>query len=120
MTSPGPVSKQELRKFGMIFGSLVIALFGLLIPVLVGSLLQKLWPWYLGGVVILLALLWPTLLKPLYHVWMKFGELAGWISFALVTLCLATSGLVFLRGALRALGSGTANMDLLVDVILGH
>ena len=88
LISPGPVSKQELRRFGLIFGSLVIALFGLLIPALVGSLLQKLWPWYLGGAVILLALFWPPLLKPLYHAWMKFGELAGWINTRIILFIL--------------------------------
>ena len=88
MTSTGPVTKQDLRKFGLLFGSLVIALFGLLIPALVGSLLQKLWPWYLGGSVILLALVWPPILKPLYHAWMKFGEVAGWINTRIILLIL--------------------------------
>lgn len=88
MTNPGPVTRRDLRNFGLIFGALVIALFGLLIPAIAGTLLQKWWPWHLGGAVILLALVWPPLLKPLYHAWMKFGEVAGWINTRIILFIL--------------------------------
>ncbi len=82
------VSRQELHKFGLIFGGLVIILFGLLIPYLAGSLWQKPWPWYLGTAVILLALIWSASLKPLYLVWMKFGDIAGWINTRIILFLL--------------------------------
>jgi hypothetical protein len=86
--SRSAVSAQELRKFGLIFGGLVIGLFGLLIPYLADSLFQKLWPWYLGGAVVGLALIWPPILKPLYLAWMKFGDVAGWINTRIILLIL--------------------------------
>ncbi len=82
------VSAQELRKFGLIFGGLVIGLFGLLIPLLASGLFQKLWPWYLGGGVILLALVSPPMLKPLYLAWMKFGDVAGWVNTRIILFLL--------------------------------
>lgn len=82
------VSARELRNFGFIFGGLVIGLFGLLIPFLVGALFQKPWPWYLGGGVLVLALLWPPTLKPLYLAWMKFGDIAGWINTRIILFVL--------------------------------
>ncbi len=86
--SRSAVSAQELRKFGLIFGGLVIGLFGLLIPYLADSLFQRLWPWCLGGAVVGLALIWPPILKPLYLAWMKFGDIAGWVNTCIILLIL--------------------------------
>lgn len=99
------VSPRELRSFGLIFGGLVVGLFGLLFPLLAGSLWQKLWPWYLGGGVALLALIWPRGLKPLYLAWMKFGDVAGWVNTRII-LFLLFYGLVLPVGLImKLLGS---------------
>lgn len=77
--TPKPIDNTGLRNFGLIFAGLVAALFGLLIPWLAGHDWPY-WPWYISGTVGLLALVVPPLLKPLYIVWMKFGEIMGWIN----------------------------------------
>ena len=42
------------------------------------------WPWILGGVLILWALLAPTTLKPVYVGWMKFGNVMNWINTRII------------------------------------
>jgi len=71
------------RKFGLTTGAIVIGLFGLLIPWLFGLNYVK-WPWILGGVLILWALLAPSTLKPVYVGWMKFGNVMNWINTRII------------------------------------
>jgi hypothetical protein len=80
----------ELRKFGLIFGSLVIGAFGLLIPWIWDlEIAVTKWPWPLGGLFILWGLLHPASLAPVYRGWMKFGHAIGWFNTRLIL------GLVF-------------------------
>ena len=71
------------RKFGLTTGAIVIVLFGLLIPWLF-SLNYVKWPWILGGVLVLWALLAPSTLKPVYVGWMKFGNVMNWINTRII------------------------------------
>jgi len=73
------VTIAELRSFGFIFAGMAALLFGLILPWLVGRGWPG-WPWYLGGVVGLLALALPVALYPLYRIWMAFGAVMGWIN----------------------------------------
>jgi len=80
--------KTELRKFGLIFGAGLVLIFGLFFP----WLLEKpwpAWPFIAAGGFILMALAFPTGLKPFYIAWMKFGHVAGWINTRIIL------GLVF-------------------------
>jgi hypothetical protein len=82
--------RAELRKFGLIFGTLVIGAFGLLIPWIWDlEIAVTKWPWPLGGFFILWALVHPGSLGPVYRVWMKFGHAIGWFNTRLIL------GLVF-------------------------
>ena len=74
-------SVAELRKFGLIFGALIIGFFGLLIPWIwdLDIALTK-WPWPVGAVFILWALVLPSSLGPVYKGWMKFGHAIGWFN----------------------------------------
>ena len=71
------------RKFGLTTGGIVIGLFGLLVPWLFGLNYVK-WPWILGGVLVLWALLAPSTLKPVYVGWMKFGNVMNWINTRII------------------------------------
>ena len=62
----------ELRKFGFIFGALVAAIFGLLLPWLFEHGVP-LWPWIVLGVMVLWSLAAPATVRPLYRIWMRFG-----------------------------------------------
>ena len=77
------LDKHGLRKFGLVTGSIVIVLFGLLLPLLFGFG-YPLWPWYLGGILAAVALVVPVALNPVYHGWMRFGAVLGWINTRLI------------------------------------
>ena len=77
------LDKQGPRKVGLVTGSIVVVLFGILLPLLFGFD-YPLWPWYLGGSLAVLALVIPAALNPVYHGWMRFGLVMGWFSSRLV------------------------------------
>jgi hypothetical protein len=77
------LDRSGYRKFGLTTGGIVVGLFGLLIPWLF-ALNYPLWPWLLGGVLGLWAVLAPTTLKPVYAAWMKFGQVMNWINTRLI------------------------------------
>lgn len=66
-----------LRSFGLTTGALLIALFGLLLPWLFGAATKPLWPWLIGGALVVWALAAPASLAPVYRVWMRVGLLMG-------------------------------------------
>jgi hypothetical protein len=71
--------KDELRKFGLITGGLLVGLFGLALPLVFGRHLT-LWPWIIGGILAVLALALPAVLAPIYKYWMRFAHVLGWIN----------------------------------------
>ncbi len=79
--------RRELRNFGLVFGSAIALVFGLILPLLWKFPLSK-WPWMAGGAFILTGLLAPRLLGPLHRLWMKFAEFIGGInSRLLLSIC---------------------------------
>jgi hypothetical protein len=71
------------RRFGLTTGAILAALFGVLVP-WVFDLGYPLWPWLLGGVLAVWALVAPLSLKPVYLGWMKFGTVMNWINTRLI------------------------------------
>lgn len=80
--------KQELRKFGLIFAGFFSLFFGLLLP-WIWDKSSPTWAWAVSGVFIVVALLFPAALKPVYILWMKIGAVLGWINTRIIL------GLVF-------------------------
>jgi Kef-type K+ transport system membrane component KefB len=72
MESIPQLDKTGLRKFGLTFGLVIIAIFGVLLPLLTG-LGYRLWPWIASGGFVLLALTAPASLGPFYRLWMRLG-----------------------------------------------
>ncbi|NND45651.1 MAG: hypothetical protein HKN58_10030 [Xanthomonadales bacterium] len=92
-----PESKSALRSFGLMFGTVLVVLFGLLIPwfrhgselgLPWSSALWPAWPWVSAAVVIGWALLHPASLTLLYRPWMRFAQVAGWVNTRLIMLLL--------------------------------
>lgn len=83
MNENAKVNARQLRSFGLIFAALVLVLFAGLIPWLTEKPLPR-WPFWLATPVATLALLWPRGLKPLYTVWMKFGDIMGRVNTVLI------------------------------------
>ena len=77
------LDKQGLRKFGLVTGAIVVLLFGLLLPWLFGFN-WPLWPWYLAGFLWVLAIIIPGALNPIYHAWMRFGLVLGWVNTRII------------------------------------
>ena len=92
------LSRGELKKFGLIFGSFFGLVFGLAIPLLRhGSALGipfsesgnwPVWPWLICAGVISWAFLNPRSLTLLHRPWMKFARLAQWVNTRLIMLLL--------------------------------
>ncbi len=66
------LDKKGLRDFGLLIGALMPLLFGLAVPLLRRHSIPW-WPWAIGAVLIVLALVAPKSLNPIYHGWMWFG-----------------------------------------------
>jgi len=77
------VTKKELREFGLIFGAILVVLFGLLLP-WVFEKAFPLWPWWVFAVTGSLALIFPMGLQPFFKLWMLFGGVMGWINTRLI------------------------------------
>ena len=72
-----------LRDFGLTIGGIVAGLLGGLLPWLFG-LPFPVWPWFVGGGLVLWALLAPTTLRPAYRLWMQLGLLLNRITTPLI------------------------------------
>ncbi len=89
--------KAGLRQFGLAFAVVLMALFGLLIPLirfglsglpLVANSQNSAWPWWAAAAIALLAILWPSSLIWLYRPWMKFAQIAQWVNTRIILLAL--------------------------------
>ena len=79
---PAP-ARSDLRSFGIIFGSIVAVLFGLLLPYVFNHTFPV-WPWYFLGAFIICAVTLPIILKPFYYGWMFFGLIMSRITTPLI------------------------------------
>ncbi len=66
------LDKKGLRDFGLLIGGLIAVIFGLAVPLLRHHPIPWL-PWIAGGILIVLGLVAPKSLNPVYHAWMRFG-----------------------------------------------
>ncbi|MEC7149881.1 MAG: SxtJ family membrane protein [Pseudomonadota bacterium] len=81
------ISAPELRQFGLLFGAILVLLFGLLLPFFIGYSFP-LWPWVVALLFTVLALFAPTALTPFYRGWMRFGLIAGFINTRIIMFVL--------------------------------
>jgi hypothetical protein len=75
--------KKALREFGLVTGAIVIGLFGLLFPWLLGRTLPY-WPWIVGAILSGWALVLPGSLSPVYRGWMALGHALGWVNTRII------------------------------------
>ncbi|NJK38880.1 MAG: sxtJ [Oscillatoriales cyanobacterium RM2_1_1] len=69
-----------LREFGLLTGAICAGLFGFLLPLIFRHWPPPTWPWIVGSVLAVWALLIPQTLDPIYNVWMRIGLVLGWIN----------------------------------------
>lgn len=77
------LDKKGLREFGLVTGAIVAVLFGALLP-WIFNLSYPVWPWIIGAVLALWALLAPSTLGPVYKWWMRLGLLLNRITTPLI------------------------------------
>ena len=70
---------KEIRFFGLIFSLLVVFIFAGLMPLLLNQSISV-WPFVVGTVTALLALLAPSALRPLHSLFIKLGTVLGFIN----------------------------------------
>lgn len=75
--------RKELRKFGLIFATGLILVFGLFLP-WVFERPWPAWPWIVGGAFVAVALILPQSLRPVFWLWMKIGHVLGWINTRII------------------------------------
>ena len=95
------VSSRDLRNFGLSTGTAFIVVLGLLVP-WVFRLAIPLWPFALGAALIVPALLFPRLLRPVHRVWMAAAEKIGAFN-ARVLLSVAFYAILTPTGLIRRL-----------------
>lgn len=79
-----PMSKQELRKFGLVTGGMLILFFYVLIPWIWDLDPRPTWSLKAAGVLAAMAIILPASLGPVYKVWMKFAEALGWVNTRII------------------------------------
>jgi hypothetical protein len=76
------VTSRQLRSFGLLIGG-IFALFGVW-PALLRKEDPRLWAFALAIALILPAMAYPRILKPVYRVWMALGQMLGWINTRII------------------------------------
>ena len=76
-------SNKDYRSFGLIVGSVLLIIFGLALPYWKNNQLN-LYFTAAGGILIFLALILPIVLKYPYLLWMKIGEVLGFINTRII------------------------------------
>jgi len=79
-------TKSDLRKFGLIMGSMFAFIFGLLFPWIGDKTSETwpIWPFIVMAVFWLTALLAPQVLKPINEAWIKIGNILGFINSRII------------------------------------
>ena len=66
------LDKKGLQRFGLVLGTIVPGLLGLLFPWILDASFPV-WPWIVGGGLVIWAMVAPGTLNPVYRTWMIFG-----------------------------------------------
>ena len=77
------LDRKGLREFGLVTGGILAGLFGLFFPWLL-EFNFPVWPWVVGGVLGLWALLAPMSLRPVYYWWMRLALLLSRITTPII------------------------------------
>lgn len=85
MTMEIPIlDKAGLRKFGLMTGAIVVALFAFFFPWVFDMTSMPRWPWVIAVLLWVSAMLMPSVLHPIYINWMKIGLVLGWINTRII------------------------------------
>ncbi|AFY70415.1 hypothetical protein Pse7367_2151 [Thalassoporum mexicanum PCC 7367] len=77
------LTTKELRQFGLIMAAIAAGLFGLILPWLKQHP-SPLLAWIIAAIMFSLAIVAPVALRPIYRIWMKIGEVMGWLNTRII------------------------------------
>ena len=77
------LNRRELRRFGLLTGTIISGLFGLIMPLISGHKLP-LTPWIITVLMYGLATFIPQSLEPIYSNWMKVTRVLAWINTRII------------------------------------
>tara|TARA_B100000614_G_C14410267_1_gene437500 strand:+ start:66 stop:467 length:402 start_codon:yes stop_codon:yes gene_type:complete len=77
------ITPQKLKEFGFIFGLGIPLIIGFLIPFINGHNFYY-WTIFIGIPALIIAIINPQLLKNAYILWIKLGNILGWINSKLI------------------------------------
>ena len=81
--SDAPVSKKQLREFGVLLGVVFPVVFGWILPTLKAHE-APIWPFVIGLPCLVLGLIAPRSLALPYQGWMRLGHALGWVNGHLI------------------------------------
>ena len=77
------ISKKELRNFSLIIAILFTLLFGIFFPYFHGVSI-RFWPFIISFLFLIIGISNPNLMKKIYFIWMKIGEILGWFNSKII------------------------------------
>ena len=77
------INNKKLREFGLLIGFAFPILIGWILPILVGHPFRY-WTLFVGLPALFIGLIRPSLLKLPYKLWIKIGNILGWINSRLI------------------------------------
>jgi len=85
-TNTAEVTKTDLRKFGFIMGTMFALIFGGLFPWIFDKTAETwpIWPFIVMAIFWALALIIPESLRKVNEVWLKIGNVLGWINSRII------------------------------------
>ena len=80
------VTRSDLRKFGLIMGAMFALIFGLLFPWITDKTIGNwpIWPFIVMAIFWTLALIFPESLRKVNELWLKVGNVLGWINSRII------------------------------------
>ena len=80
------VTKSDLKKFGLIMGAMFAIIFGGLFPWVMDktSATWPIWPFIVMAIFWALALVIPESLRKVNEIWLKIGNVLGWINSRII------------------------------------
>jgi len=76
------VSPKQLRNFAFLVGAVFVVLG--LWPFIFRGQPLRLWALIVAGLLVAPGVVWPTLLRPVYRVWMAVGHALGWVNTRII------------------------------------
>ena len=77
------ISVKEIRKFSLVFGIILVTLFGLILPWVFHKPFPF-WPWIVSLILMTCSIFTPNMVSLFYRSWMLFGLILGFLNTRII------------------------------------